>query len=100
MQTGCFELDAGHYVAHTKHLLCTYNVFEAFGDLGMHDGGYLAVLWSINVALSKRACVYICLACKDVLHDAAIYRTTLLEEVNSDWKLIERVGFILAASRP
>lgn len=98
VQADGFELNAGHYVAHTKHLLHAYDVFEAFGDLGMHDCGNLGVLWSVNVALRKRVCVYICLACEDILHDAAIYRTAFLEEVNPDWKLTERVGFILAAS--
>lgn len=100
MQADGFELDAGHDVAHTKHLLSAYDVFKAFGDLGVHDCGDLTVLWSVKVALRKRTCVCICLACENILHNASIYRTAFLEEFNSDWKLTERVGFILAASRP
>lgn len=66
----------------------------------MHDGGDLIVLWGVNVALGKRTYVCIYLTCKDILHDAAIDRTALLEEVDPDRKLVERVSFILAASGP
>lgn len=94
------ELNAGHYVAHPEHLLDAYNVLKALGDLSLHDVCYLAVLWGINVTLSKRTYVYICFACKDALHDATIYRASLLEEIYPNWKLMARVRFVLATSRP
>ena len=94
------ELNAGHYMAHPKHLLNAYDVLKAFGDLGLHDVGDLAILWGINVTFSKRACVCICFACEDILHNAAIHGAALFEEVDSYWKLMARVGFVLAASRP